>query len=173
VFSDRVEISSPGYPPKPLTLAKLRKGGYRPCSRNPQIAQTLATLGLMEQRGSGFARMHNAMLNHGLDTPKISQEDGFFVVLLPGPAGNYDRLTLPVGVTGSITPAIESQLNERQKRMVTFLVAGEELTSRRCEKEFSVTRPVTAKDFALLVHLGVAEKVGAGRSTRYRLAIVK
>lgn len=173
VFSDRVEIASPGYAPQPLTLAKLRKGGYRPCSRNPLIAQTLATLGVMEQRGSGFARMHDAMLNHGLEAPKLSQEDGFFVVTLPGPAGNYDRLTVPAGVTGPITPAVEAQLNERQKAMVLLLSAGQELTSRRCEKEFGVTRPVTVKDFTALVRLGLAEKVGSGRSTRYRAAIVK
>lgn len=173
VFSDRIEIASPGYPPQPLTLAKLRKGGYRPCSRNPLIAQTLATLGVMEQRGSGFARMRDAMLNHGLDAPMLSQQDGFFVVTLPGPAGNYDRLKVPAGTTGAITPAIEAQLNERQKKMVLMLSAGEELTSRRCEKEFGVTRPVTGKDFAGLVRLGLAEKVGLGRSTRYRAVIVK
>lgn len=173
VFSDRVEVSSPGYPPQPLTLAKLRRGGYRPCSRNPLIAQTLATLGVMEQRGSGFARMRDAMLNHGLDEAKITQEDGFFVVTLPGPAGNYDRLNVPAGVSGPITPAIEAQLNERQRKMVGLLAAGEELTSRRCEKEFGVSRPVTAKDFGALVRLGLAEKVGSGRSTRYRAAIVK
>src|SRR5260370_6050310 len=69
VFSDRVEIASPGYPPSPLTLAKLRKGNYRPCSRNPLITQTLALLDQMEQRGTGFARMRDAMLNHALDAP--------------------------------------------------------------------------------------------------------
>ncbi len=173
VFRDRIEISSPGYPPQPLTLAKLRRGGYRPCSRNPLIAQTLATLGVMEQRGSGFVRIRDAMLNHGLDEAKITQEDGFFVVTLPGPDGNYDRLKVAAGVTGPITPAIEAQLNDRQKKMVGLLAAGEELTSRRCEKEFGVTRPVTAKDFANLIQLGLAEKVGSGRSTRYRAAIVK
>ena len=45
------------------TLAKLRKGNYRACSRNPVMAQAFATLKLMEQRGSGFARMRDAMLN--------------------------------------------------------------------------------------------------------------
>jgi predicted HTH transcriptional regulator len=35
VFSDRVVVSSPGLPPAPITLASLRKGNYRPCSRNP------------------------------------------------------------------------------------------------------------------------------------------
>ena len=168
VFSDRVEISSPGYPPKPLTLAKLRRGGYKPCSRNPLIAQTLATLGVMEQRGSGFARMHDAMLNHGLDAPVFGQQDGFFIVTLPGPAGNYDRIILPAGVTGPITAAVEEQLNERQKKMVALLVAGESLTSRLCERKFRVTRDTAVRDFALLVKLEIAEKSGRGRAVSYR-----
>jgi predicted HTH transcriptional regulator len=169
IFSDRIVVASPGYPPAPLTLAKLRKGNYRACSRNPVIAQALATLKLMEQRGSGFARMRDAMLNHGLDAPAFAEQDGFFVVTFPGPAGNYDRLKVPEGVVGLVTPAIEAQLNDRQKRMVALLTNGEELTSRRCEAEFGVTRPVTAKDLGILVKLGVAQRVGFGRSTRYRL----
>ncbi|KAF0215232.1 MAG: transcriptional [Geobacteraceae bacterium] len=170
IFRDRIEIASPGYPLKPLTLAKLRKGGYRPCSRNPLIAQTLATLDKMEQRGSGIARMRDAMLDHGLNEPKLDQQDGFFVVTLPGPDGNYDRIKTPTTVAGSITPAIEARLNERQQKMVTLLVTGEALTSRRCESEFGITRDTAARDFALLLELGIAEKQGKGRSIRYVLA---
>lgn len=167
VYSDRVEIANPGYPPQPLTLAKLRKGGYIPCSRNPLIAQTLATLGLMEQRGSGFARMRDAMLNHGLEAPTLSQQDGFFVVTLPGPAGNYERLKVPAGVSGPITPAVEALLNPRQKRLAALLATGERLTSRFCEKEFEVTRDTAARDFGLLVDLGIAIRTGRGRSVSY------
>lgn len=167
VFSDRIEIASPGYPLKPLTPARLRKGGYRPCSRNPMIAQTLATLSLMEQRGTGFARMRDAMLNHGLDEPVIAQQDGFFIVTLPGPAGNFDRLRTSENAGGRVTPAVEAQLNERQKRMAVLLASGESLTSRRCEAEFGITRDTATRDFALLLKLGVAEKVGRGRSVKY------
>jgi predicted HTH transcriptional regulator len=53
--------------------------------------------------------------------------------------------------------------------MLQWLAEGQELTSRQCEAEFGVSRPVTAGDFGLLVDLGLAEKLGAGRSTRYRL----
>jgi len=173
VFNDRIEIASPGYPLKPLTPARLRKGGYRPCSRNPMIAQTLATLSLMEQRGTGFARMRDAMLDHGLKEPEITQQDGFFVVTLPGPAGDYERIRTPENAGGPVTPAIEAVLTARQKKMLTLLAAGEELTSRRCEMEFGVSRPITARDFSELMRLGLAERIGSGRSTRYRAAIVK
>ena len=168
IFSDRLEIASPGYPLKPLTLARLRKGNYRPCSRNPLIAQTLALLDQMEQRGTGFARMHDAMLDHGLDAPALSESDGYFVVTLPGPNGNYDRLRVPLDAVMVIPPSVEGKLTSRQARMVELLVQGEELTSRFCQIEFSVSAPIIAKDFTALIELGLAEKIGSGRSTRYR-----
>jgi len=90
VFFDRVVVSSPGSLPQPLTLAKLRRGKYRPCSRNPVVAQSLALLNLMEQRGSGLARMKAAMLDHGLDAPEFAMVDGYFQVVLPGPKDDLD-----------------------------------------------------------------------------------
>jgi len=167
VFSDRVEIASPGYPPQPLTLAKLRKGGYRPCSRNPLIAQTLATLGVMEQRGSGFARMQDAMLNHGLDVPKLSEEDGYFVVTLSGPSGNYDRLKVPAGATGPITPAVEAQLNARQKRILAHIMTGATVTRSWCVSEFDVANDTAGRDLKDLTKLGLIEPQGKGRAVRY------
>lgn len=169
VFSDRVEVASPGYPPQPLTLAKLRKGGYRPCSRNPLIAQTLATLGVMEQRGSGFARMRDAMLNHGLDAPEFTQQDGFFVVTLRGPAGNYERLKVPAGATGLITPVIEAQLNGRQRKIMLEVQKSGSVTSGWCQKQLGVVRDTANRDLTGLVQLGLLQGVGKGRGARYTL----
>ena len=59
VFPDRVVISSPGLPPPPITLQKLRSRKYRPCSRNPILAQCLSFFHRIEERGSGFRRMHD------------------------------------------------------------------------------------------------------------------
>jgi predicted HTH transcriptional regulator len=167
VFRDRIEIASPGYPLKPLTPARLRKGGYRPCSRNPMIAQTLATLALMEQRGTGFARMREAMLNHGLDEPRIDQQDGFFVVTLPGPAGNYDRIKTSDTVSGPVTPAIEAQLNERQKRIVAHVLAEGSVTRGWCVAEFGVVNDTAGRDLKGLTELGLLEATGKGRAVRY------
>lgn len=75
--------------------------------------------------------------------------------------------TVPAGILGPITPAVEAKLNERQKRMAAILAAGEPLTSRRCEIEFGVTRDTASRDFALLLKLGIAAKVGKGRSVHY------
>jgi|GEM_PF-5735030 len=48
------------------------------------------------------------------------------------------------------------------------LVTGEGTSVNYSFAEFSVTRAVTAVDFGKLVEMRLAEKLGAGRSTRYR-----
>lgn len=168
IFRDRIEVSSPGYPLKPLTLAKLRHGRYRPCSRNPLIAQTLAILDKMEQRGSGFARMNDAMLNHGLDVPQLDQQDGFFIVTLYGPNGNYDRLKSPDDAVVLITPAMEARLNERQKRILQYVQEYGYVASGWCRKEFGVTYDTANRDLLELVEFGLLGRVGRGRGTRFQ-----
>ena len=171
VFSDRVVISSPGNPPNPITLAKLRKGTYKPCSRNPVIAQCLSYFHRIEERGSGFRRMRDSMLDHGLEGPKLGMNTGYFQVTLPGPGDDLDRLRVPTSAVGQmIPPSIEEQLNDRQKRIVALMAEGEAVTSRQCVEMFGITRETATRDFSMLIDLGLAEKRGAGRSTRYVLA---
>lgn len=167
VFSDRIEISSPGYPLRPLTLAKLRKGTYRPCSRNPLICQIIALLDHMEQRGTGFARMHDAMLDHGLEPPRLSQADGYFVVTLPGPAGNYDRLQVPADARGPVTPAVEAQLNERQKKILVFAQVVGQVNRGWCVSQFNVANDTAGRDLKALVELGFLTPRGRGRGAHY------
>ena len=169
IFSDRIEIASPGYPPKPLTLAKLRKGTYRPCSRNPLVAQTLAVLEQMEQRGTGFARMRDAMLDHGLDAPIFAEQDGYFVVTFLGSAGNYDRIRTPENAGGLVTPAIEAQLNERQGKIMVEVQENGVITSGWCRKQFGVTYDTANRDLLSLVEAGVLLRTGRGRATKFEV----
>lgn len=96
----------------------------------------------------------------------LGTDTGCFQVGFTGPGDNIERLRVPDSRL-LVTPSIEARLNERQKKMMLLLVQGEELTSRRCETEFRVTRDTAARDFGLLIELGLAKKRGQGRSTRY------
>jgi len=169
VFSDRIVVASPGYPPAPLTLAKLRKGNYRPCSRNPLVAQALATLKLMEQRGSGFARMRDAMLNHGLDAPTVAEQDGYFVVTFPGPNGNYDRIKTPETAAGRVSPAVEAQLNDRQKKIMAQVAQTGHVTTRWCVTNLNVVKDTAHRDLVDLVNRDLLVRTGRGRNVAYRL----
>ena len=101
-----------------------------------------------------------------MEKPLFGTDTGYLQVVFPGPGEeDIDWIRVPEARL-LVTPAIEAQLNARQKRIVLLLLQGEELTSRRCAEEFNVSRDTTAHDFNLLIELGVARKQGKGRSTR-------
>jgi len=88
VFADRVVLSSPGLPPSQSRSAGLRSGKYRPCSRQSGPGAMSFILHRIEERGSGFRRMREQMLNHGLDQPLIGT-DPLFQVTFPGPGEKH------------------------------------------------------------------------------------
>ncbi len=170
VFADRVVLSSPGLPPKPITLANLRKGKYRPCSRNPVLAQCLSYFHRIEERGSGFRRMRDQMLDHGLDQPILSADMGYFQITFPGPGDNVKRLRVPADSAGKIVlPSVEEKLNDRQKKILAQLLSAGFVTSGWCRKHLPVVYDTIRRDLLSLIELGIIDTQGQGRSTRYVL----
>lgn len=166
VFSDKVIVSSPGFPPSPITLASLRKGKYRPCSRNPVLAQCLSYFHRIEERGSGFRRMRDQMLNHGLDQPIIGTESGYFQVTFLGPGENLDRVLVPEARL-LVTPAIEAQLNERQKRVLEEVLTSGYVSSGWLVKELGVSYDTANRDLKALIELKILIREGSGRAVKY------
>ena len=169
LFPDRLVVASPGYPPKPVTLAKLRKGDYESCRRNPIIAECLAAFSMMEQRGTGFERMRTAMLDHGLDAPSLDQKDGYFRVTLYGPDGNFERIQVPDFAPTTAPPSVESKLNERQKAIIIQVHTEGFVTNKWCRENLNVVRDTAHRDLSGLVDLKILERTGQGRGTRYVL----
>ncbi len=167
IFRDRLEVSSPGYPPKPLTLAKLRRGNYESCRRNPVIAECLAALDMMEQRGTGFERIRTAMQDHGLSAHKLGQRDGYFKIILPGPDGDYDRLRTPADFQGLVPPSVEARLNDRQKQIMVQVQTEGSVSTTWVINNMKVVKDTARRDFALLLDLGLIERIGLGRGVRY------
>jgi predicted HTH transcriptional regulator len=168
VFADRVAISSPGLPPSPITLANLRKGKYRPCSRNPVLAQCLSYFHRIEERGSGFRRMRDQMLNHGLDQPLLGTDTGYFQVVFPGPGENLDRIRVSE-TRLMVTPAIEAQLNGRQKKIIAQIAKAGHVTSGWCVRHLDVVKDTAHRDLVALVDLQILVRTGRGRNVAYRL----
>jgi predicted HTH transcriptional regulator len=113
--------------------------------------------------------MRDAMLDHGLDAPVLSQADGYFVVTLHGPNGDYERLRLSADVGGPVTPAIEAQLNDRQKKIMLEVQQSGAVTSGWCRRHIPVSYDTIRRDLLALVDLGILEPQGKGRSARYVL----
>lgn len=170
IFADHITILSPGLPPRPITLASLRKGKYRPCSRNPVLAQCLSYFHRLEERGSGFRRMRDQMLDHGLDQPLLGTDMGYFQVTFPGPGENIERLRVP-NERLLVSPVIEAQLNERQKKIVAQATEQGFVTSGWCRDNLAVVYDTIRRDLLTLVKLGILDPQGKGRSSRYVIKV--
>ncbi len=168
VFADRVVLSSPGLPPKPITLASLRRGKYRPCSRNPVLAQCLSYFHRIEERGSGFRRMREQMLDHGLEPPLLGTEMGYFQVTFPGPGNNIERLRVPEKRL-LVTPTVEAQLSQRQLNIMKHIAETGTVTTGWCIETMNVARDTAHRDLVDLVKRGILVRKGSGRGVVYVL----
>jgi predicted HTH transcriptional regulator len=166
VFSDRIVIASPGLPPASVTLAGLRKGKYRPCSRNPVLAQCLSYFHRIEERGHGFRRMRDQMLDHGLDAPTIGADSGYFEVTFTGPGDKLARLRVPEGQL-LVTPAVEARMNGRQKEILAHALQTGSVTTGWCMSSLVVARDTAHRDLVGLVKMGLLSRRGAGRGAAY------
>jgi ATP-dependent DNA helicase RecG len=167
VFFDRIVITNPGLPVGHPSLKRLEKGEARSRSRNPLISQGLVFLKLMEERGTGIRRMRRAMLDYGLELPRVALDEDRFVITLPGPGDDLSRIKAPASAGEDLPKSVLEELNQRQVTILKRLAAGEELTSAQMQRDFSVTRDTVARDMATLIELKLAQKTGKARATRY------
>ena len=81
VFTDRVQVTSPGALPNHLSIAKVRKGGVTR-SRNEQMVNFLLARRFMERRGRGYLLMRQAMREFNGTEPELTEdrEARFFTV---------------------------------------------------------------------------------------------
>ncbi|NBB80151.1 MAG: DUF4062 domain-containing protein [Verrucomicrobia bacterium] len=165
VFFDRIVITNPGKPVGKPTLKRLEEGKARSRSRNPLICQGLVFLQRMEERGTGIRRMRRAMLDYGLSAPYLELDDDRLILTLPGPGDSLDRIKAPVA--DSLAPAVSDELNPRQREIAKRLAQGETLSTSVLQKDFKITRQTVAADMSLLIDLGLAQKTGKARATRY------
>ena len=75
VFSDRIDVTSPGTLPNQMRVENVRSGG-NPRSRNELMANAILVARLMEQRGRGWPVMRRAMREFNATEPKIEQDEG-------------------------------------------------------------------------------------------------
>ncbi len=78
VFSDRIDVTSPGTLPNHMTVEQARSGGA-PRSRNEMMANAMVVRRLMERRGRGWLLMRRGMLEFNGTEPELinAEQDRF------------------------------------------------------------------------------------------------
>lgn len=170
VFSDRIEVHSPGGLGGPMRMDNLLQKRW---SRNATLVQGLATLDIIEELGFGLHRMVAAMAEDGLPAPVFADNGDTFVVTLYGHgrdllAGTETRrpTTEPTGeATGGRTSV------ERQAWALDRLRTVGPLTARDYAEALGVSPATALRDLRDLVRRGVVDASGTTNDRRYRLRV--
>lgn len=153
LFSDRIEIFSPGNFPGPVDLSQLGNGvSY---TRNPRLRQMARKAGLVEKRGIGFQLILKSCEENANPRPKV--EEG----------GDHVKVTL---YRTQHLEAIQ-QLPSHLKALQPYLDSRESLQPKQVSKLLNVSINTARSRLMDLVHLGLMEKKGAGRGLAYHWLI--
>lgn len=162
LFSDRLEVYSPGRLPGHVTVENIVAERY---SRNESLVQVLADFGLIERLGYGIDRMLRQMAEAGLPPPAFRETAAGFLVTLQG------QPVEDLGPDGVDTREwARMGLNERQIAAMLHLADEHRITNRDLQERYAEVSPETIRrDLADLVERGLLLKVGDKRATYYIL----
>lgn len=155
MFSDRVEVRSPGPLPGHVTLKNLLHERY---SRNEAIVQVLADMGFIERLGYGIDRMVRTMKERGHQPPRFEETDaGFMVTLYAKAIHSSPESLLPM-------PA----QNQRVEKMLAFLKANGRITNREYQDLCpDMSAESLRRDFVDMVERSIIMRIGDKRGTYY------
>lgn len=163
IFENRLEITSPGTLPGPVTLKNLLEARF---ARNAVISQVLSDLGFVERLGYGLDRVVEVTRQAGLVPPQFEEAAGMFRVTLFAnqPGVNSDR-KLP-----DLTSYLMLDLNPRQQMALAQLAQNQRISSHEYQNLCPEVHAETLRrDLADLVARGVLIKVGDKKATYYIL----
>jgi ATP-dependent DNA helicase RecG len=161
MFSDRLEVYSPGRLPGHVTVENIREERY---SRNEAIVAVLSDLGYIERLGYGIDRMIAAMLEAGLPEPLFEETAAGF------------RVTLRSAGLDGVSAQPSSQrwghlfLNERQEQALAHIQEHGRITNSEYQALVPEVSPETIRrDLADLVEKNLLIRIGEKRATYYIL----
>jgi ATP-dependent DNA helicase RecG len=156
MYTDRMEITSPGGLPAHITLENLVEEHY---SRNPRLVNGLYQWGYIEELGLGIDRMIEDMVKAGHPPPKFECPGHRFTVIL------YN-----VRDQAKAEQPWEGSMNERQLKALEFVQQQGGITNGDYRQLCPHVGAETLRlDLADMVTRGILLKIGDKRGTRYIL----
>ena len=98
----------------------------------------------------------------------MQPDSGYFQVTFPGSGEDLERIRVPEGRL-TVTPAMEAQLNERQRLVLAEVAHTDSVSSGWLVKVLGVTYDTANRDLKGLAEMGMLVRVGLGRAAKYVL----
>ncbi|WP_119073031.1 ATP-binding protein [Aggregatilinea lenta] len=167
LFSDRLEITSPGGLPGPVTIDNIVDERF---SRNTAIVQVLSDMGFIERLGYGVDRVLALVNEYHLPRPVFTETAGGFRVSLYNRPGAVEDDAAEPQLFGGVFRG--QSINRRQEYALDFLI--NQKNPRITNKDLQELCPdvhseTLRRDFADLVSRGILVKMGEKRGSYYVL----
>ena len=125
IYTDRVEVVSPGSLPRGLSLADL---GSKSVRRNPLIADLLHRIDFIEKAGTGIRRIRNETRAQGCPEPEFEANGFVTVTFRPNPAvraeaEEHPAVRVTTEVTGEVTGKVTGEVTGEVRLLQ--VIAGE------------------------------------------------
>jgi ATP-dependent DNA helicase RecG len=180
LFSDRMEVTSPGGLPGPVTIDNIKDERF---SRNPAIVQVLSDMGFIERLGYGVDRVIRLMEQENQPAPEFEETAGGFRVRLwaheEATAAAFAEIGEPAPVKNPAAEFVTEYkgkykgiaVNPRQEVALAYLEKGNaRITNSELQTLCPNVHPETIRrDLADLVTKNILEKMGQKRGSYYVL----
>lgn len=148
MYSDKIEISSPGGLPAGLSEDEYLNGQIS-LLRNPIIGNVFFRLKYIEKFGTGILRINRAYTN-ALIKPSYQIFSNSIKVILPVISTDYN-------------------LNKTEKMLLAFLKNRNNLTRKEIEKLSGMEKTKIIRGLNNLIQKNIVQREGNGRGTRYKI----
>jgi ATP-dependent DNA helicase RecG len=145
VFDDRLEVISPGILFGHMDLADIGTG-ISEC-RNRSIVRVFRRLNLMEELGTGIARIYELFREKGLKKPEFMEQGQYFKAIL----------------------SQEKESNNHQDLLLDLLRRNDNQSASELAKQMNLHHNTVLKHLNQLIAEDKIKKSGSGRKTSYRL----
>jgi ATP-dependent DNA helicase RecG len=160
VDADKVVVKSPGAPVEPITLEKLQAFDAPMLSRNPVLHYVFNKLGLAEERGMGLRSLKDRSQEQGMPLPAYRWNDPYLELTL------YRHAT---SAAKDVAKSAVVKLSNNELIGLEWMSTKEAFNATEYAISARIPSRTALRHLSNLVELGLLERLGVGRSTRYRL----
>jgi len=167
IFSDRLEVQSPGILPFGMTLDNFRAGTS--IIRNHTIAKVLRHLSLMEEWGSGYRRIEASCIENGYDIPEWFEIGPTIRVVFPPHPLTVQNETRTTDNNVPINVPVNVPVNKRQQWFLEQLKQGARCKPADIATNWGVVEKTAKRDISDLQKKGLVKFEGAPKTGVYLL----
>ena len=166
LFSDRLEVLSPGPLPRGMTVEKLSRP-HRSIPVNPLLANAMFLMGYIEHAGTGTEDIIDKCKSWGLSAPEWEDDGDFKVVLYRKNATENDRAN--EGVNEDVNEDVTKNLSDKERLVYALIKKNPDITNRVLISKTNFAHATIERAVKKLKEKSLIERVGSDKTGHWKV----